>query len=246
MTVPIHPRVTPAAFWDARILGWEKTRYTSAAAAPSVLEGLAARASSSLRFRLHAAVALLAPHLRGRRVVELGCGSGRLAQPVMALGAASYFGMDISPVAIARARARTAGISEAAIGFAVGGVADLAPQGDALTFSLGLFDWLTDAEIDHVLAIGAAGPYLHAVAERRQSAPQLLHRLYVQFAYGRRTGYAPRYHRMAEIVAAVHRHHARPPNIYRDRRMSFGVFVTDLPLPAAPLPDPPTGAGQPT
>jgi len=244
VTAPGHTRVAPADFWDARILGWEESRYGSAAVAPGLLEGIAARASSSLRFRLHAAIALLAPHVRGRRVVELGCGSGLLAQPLMALGAAGYLGIDISPVAIARARERAAA-SGADVRFAVGAVAELEPQGEALTFSLGLFDWLTAAEIDRVFAAGAAGPYLHAVAERRGSIQQLGHRIYVHLAYGRRTGLAPRYHAIGEIVAAVRRHRALPANVFRDPRMSFGVFVTDLPLPATKLPDPIGGvAGQ--
>lgn len=239
MNPPTRPRVVPVDFWNARILGWEDSRYGSAAVAPTLLEGIAARAAASLRFRLHATLALLAPHVRGRRLVELGCGSGLLAQKLMALGAAGYLGIDISPVAIARARERAAAAASGAdIRFAVGAVADLEPQGDALTFSLGLFDWLTAAEIDHVLAIGADGPYLHAVAERRWSVQQFVHRLYVHLSYGSRTGLAPRYHVIAEIAAAVRRHHAQPPNVFRDPRMSFGVFVTDLPLPATAPPDP--------
>lgn len=242
MTPPARPRIAPAAFWDAKILGWEESRYASAAATPSVLEGIAARASSSLRFRSYAALALLAPHLRGRRVVELGCGSGLLAHKLMALGAASYLGIDISPVAIARARERVAAAASGAdIRFAVGAVADLQNLDDAVTFSLGLFDWLSAVEIDRVLAAGASGPYLHAVAERRWSAQQLVHRLYVHLSYGRRTGLAPHYHTMAEIAAAVRRHYTQAPNVFRDPRMSFGAFVTNLPLPAQRLPNPIVG-----
>lgn len=233
------PRLGPEEFWNAKILGWEASRYGAPTETPNLLEGIAARASSSLRFRLHAALSLLSPHVRGRRVVELGCGSGLLARHLMALGADSYLGVDISQVAIARARERLATHPAApGIRFMVGAVADLEPQGDALTFSLGLFDWLTPAEIDRVFAIGAAGPYLHAVAERRLSAQQLVHRLYVHFAYGRRTGFAPRYHTMAEIAAAAGRYGLAPPNVFRDRRMSFGVFVTDLSLPDVALPGP--------
>lgn len=243
MTTPAGRRVTPAEFWNTKILGWEESRYARAAAAATPLESIAANASSSLRFRLHAAVLLLAPHLRGRRVVELGCGSGLLAGPLMALGAAGYTGIDISPVAITRARERAAAIpgTPGDIRFAVGSVVNLEPQGDALIFSLGLFDWLTDAEIAHILAVGAGGPYLHAVAERRWSAQQLAHRLYVHLSYGRRSGYAPRYYAVGEIAAAIRRAHGQPPNVFRDRRLSFGVFVTNLPLPAAPLPNPAAG-----
>ncbi|MBT5108905.1 MAG: class I SAM-dependent methyltransferase, partial [Rhodospirillaceae bacterium] len=44
------------------------------------------------------------PHVKGRRIVELGCGSGLLARDLLACGALSYQGFDISPIAIDRAR----------------------------------------------------------------------------------------------------------------------------------------------
>jgi SAM-dependent methyltransferase len=225
-------RVDPKSFWNAKILGWEDSRYHDAAAAPSLVEKIAGGVSSSLRFRLEAAVALLAPHLPGRRVVELGCGSGLLAERLIALGAQSYQGFDIAETAIARARERHAKTSAAGrMAFDVAAVGDLSPQGDALVFSLGLFDWLSAEEIAHVFAIGAAGNYFHAVAEKRRSVQQAIHRLYVHFSYGRRTGYQPRYHRIREIDAVLAGVGLKPAKVYRHGRMRFGIFVTDLALP---------------
>ena len=149
-----------------------------------------------MRFRLDVAARLLAPHLAGRRVVELGCGSGLLAERLLALGAASYQGYDLSEAAIARAKQRAADSPRGeAMRFAVAAVADLPPQGDALVVSLGLVDWLTPAELDHLFALGRQGSCLHAFSERRRSAAQLIHRAYVQFSYGwKNGGYVPRYH----------------------------------------------------
>lgn len=217
------PRIDPKSFWDAKILGWEDSRYGDAA--PGVVERIAGRISTSLRFRLEAAVTLLAPHLPGRRVVELGCGSGLLAERLMKLGAAGYQGYDISDAAVTRARQRQLG---PAIRFDVAAVDALGPQGDALVFSLGLFDWLTPAEIAQVFAIGRHGHYFHAVAERRRSIDQAIHRAYVHLSYGRRTGYAPRYHSMSEIDGLLGQSGLPPARVYRDSRMRFGVFVSDL------------------
>ena len=219
----------PRSFWDAKILGWEDSRYQAPLAAPTWLERLAGSVSTSLRFRQEAALALLAPHLPGRRLVELGCGSGRLAARLTALGAAAYHGFDISPVAIARARERVAGSPHAdRIRFEVGGVAELPPLGDALVVSLGLFDWLNDAEIEHVLAIGRQGAYVHAASERRWSFQQMLHRLYVHLSYGRRTGYVPRYHAPSELFAILDRIGLPPCRVHRHPKMRFGIFLTDL------------------
>lgn len=216
-------------FWNGKILDWEDSRYGAPGGAGGWLERWAGRASASLRFRLAAALALLAPHARGRRVVEIGCGSGLLADPLMAAGALSYRGYDLSDVAVAKARDRLAGSLHAAgIGFEVAAVADLPEQGDAVVFSLGLTDWLTDAEMAHLFAIGRAGDYLHALSEKRPSLAQVLHRLYVTLSYGRRTGYRPRYYAMGDIVALLARQGLAPPVVYRDSRLSFGAFVTSL------------------
>ena len=271
------PPIDPKSFWNAKILGWEDSRYKDPATAPSLAERIAGRVSTSLRFRLEEAVRLLAPHLPGRRVVELGCGSGLLAERLLALGAASYQGFDISDAAIARARSRHHALAQietvcgppgslslpsspgltgqsmdprvkpgdddmkrrpSEIGnltrpmtFDVAAVEDLGSQGDALIFSLGLFDWLSSAEIAHVFSIGRQGSYFHAVAERRRSVEQIIHRAYVHFSYGRRTGYAPRYHATAEIDALLSASGRPPAKIYRHARMRFGIFVTDLTLP---------------
>lgn len=225
--------IDPKSFWNAKILGWEDSRYAAPGDAPSLVERIAGRVSTSLRFRLEAAIALLGPHLPGRRVVELGCGSGLLAARLMGLGAASYQGFDISEMAIERARARLPAQSHPGpVAFDIADVKGLGPQGDALVFSLGLFDWLSPAEIAHVFAIGRHGSYFHAVAERRpRSVEQLIHRTYVQLSYGRRTGYAPRYHRMSEIDGLLAGTGLAPANVYRHRRMRFGIFVSDLELP---------------
>lgn len=46
--------------------------------------------------------------VRDARVVELGCGTGRHAGPLLAAGARAYLGVDGSPGMLARARARCA------------------------------------------------------------------------------------------------------------------------------------------
>ncbi len=228
MTEAIDPKI----FWEEKILGWEDSRYGDRSR--GWMEKIAGRASSSLRFRIRAAVALLAPSIAGRDVVELGCGSGLLAEQLMDLGARGYRGIDISEKAIARARERVAASRHAeAIRFEAGPVSGLPPLGAAVIFSLGLFDWLTPAEIDHVFRAGCEGHYFHAIAERRRSLQQMIHRLYVHLSYGHRcAGYVPQYHTVGEIAAVASRHGLPAPNIYRDDRMSFGIFVTDLPLPA--------------
>jgi hypothetical protein len=66
-------------FWEDKILTWEDGRYGEEVKAGSWLERIANRASGSLRFRLTITKELLASHVKGKHIVELGCGSGFLA-----------------------------------------------------------------------------------------------------------------------------------------------------------------------
>ena len=217
------------AFWDAKILAWEASRY-DLGASPNFVEGVAGRVSSSVRYRMDAAVRLLAPHLAGCRVVELGCGSGLLAEKLLALGAASYQGYDISSVAIARAKQRAAQSPRGdAMLFDVAALTDLPSQDNALVVSLGLIEWLTPAELDYLFAISSKGSLFHGLSERRRSVTQLIHRGYVYLSYGWKTGgYVPRYHDVAEIAAIAKRHHIDRLNVYRQPRLRFGIFVSNL------------------
>ena len=218
----------PKTFWNAKILGWEASRYGGAT--PDLVEGLAGRASSSLRFRLESAARLLAPHLAGRRVVELGCGSGLLAERLLELGAVSYRGFDIAETAIERARQRIASSPlKDRIRFEVAAVAEIPHQGDAVILSLGLVDWLNRDELDALFALGREGSCLHAVSEKRLSAAQLIHRAYVTLSYGWKTGgYVPRSHAVAEIAEIAGRHGIGPLRVFRHPSLRFGIFVSDL------------------
>src|SRR6478672_10113430 len=60
-------------------------------------------------------------HWAGARVLELGCGTGRNAGPILDAGARQYVGIDGSPAMLARARERLAGDERARFA-----VADLA------------------------------------------------------------------------------------------------------------------------
>jgi SAM-dependent methyltransferase len=225
-------KVDPQEFWDRKISGWEDGRYETSAPATTWLEKIADWSSASLRFRMAVTHSLLAPHVKGRRVVELGCGSGLLAPKLLAAGALSYQGYDISPVAIDRARARIRGkdVGHTAH-FDVAAIDALAPFEADLVFSLGLFDWLSDRDLQRVFELSRGADFHHAISEKRVSLSQFLHRLYVHVAYGHRTGgYVPRYFSVDQIEAAARPFTNKPLHVFRHRRLSFGAFVTTIPF----------------
>jgi len=182
------------------------------------------------------ATRLLAPHISGRHIVELGCGSGLLAEQLIKLDVASYQGYDISDVAVARARQRLAGSQRGGLTrFDVAAVSDLLPQGEALIVSLGLIEWLTPTELDHLFNLSQLGSFLHAFSEQRHSLSQLIHRIYVRFSYGRKSGgYVPRYHQLSEIDAIAKRYGFNRLGIYRHPQLRFGTFVSNLSFESTP------------
>lgn len=218
-------------FWEEKILGWEAGRYAGGASG-GVLEKLADRASDSLRYRIRLGAELLAPFVRGKVVVDVGCGSGLLTGPLLDAGAAAVWGFDIAEAAIASAEARKAeaGWDERAQ-FRVASVAELpADLRPDFVISLGLVDWLTDEEITRLFAWGGKAEFVHAFSERQWTPAQVLHQLYCWVSYGWRTqGYVPRYDTAPFFLAQAERIHPGRARILRDPGLSFGAIVTTLP-----------------
>ena len=220
----------PKEFWDKKILSWEVGRYGTPAKRVGIVEWIANRSSMSLRFRIRVVPQLLEPHLHNRRVVEIGCGSGLLARPLLDRGAASYVGIDIAEAAIARARERSENI-DPRIEFVCGGVDQAMSRPGDIVISLGLFDWLNESEIEELFQRSGDADVLHAIAERRPGFQQSLHRLYLRLTYGHdANAYRPRYFLPTQIVALAAKAATRPLHIYRDRRLSFGALISTFPI----------------
>ncbi len=222
--------VDPKQFWETKLLAWEQGRYDRPDRPSGLLEWIADRSSMSLRYRVRITPELLKPFLSGKRVVEVGCGSGLLAKTFVEYGAASYLGIDIAETAIAKARERYGG-RDGRIEFRVGTGAELSGTAPDLVVSLGLLDWLKDDEIATLFRNSGPAEFLHAIAERRPGFQQWLHRNYVQLAYGYRTdSYRPRYFTCDHIKSLATAVVPRPLYAYRNWQLSFGALISSLPI----------------
>lgn len=217
-------------FWEDKILTWERGRYHFLQKEGlSVLEIIANKLSSSLRRRVELAGELLAKHLAGKSVLEVGCGSGHLTKAILASGVQSYKGVDIAPAAIAAAKSRSLleGWGQI-VDFQVGDIDSLLGQKFDVVVSLGLTDWLSDNDLNALFALSRHGDFFHSISERKISISQLLHKIYVQLSYGYKTaGYKPRYFTVAEIERYVS-YSGHKGYFFREPELSFGAFISSF------------------
>ncbi|RME89619.1 MAG: class I SAM-dependent methyltransferase [Anaerolineae bacterium] len=98
-------------YWEKHVLSWEAGAYYDDRylQPPSWWDRLSSlfRRDDMYR-RMDAALEVLRPHLRGLRVLDVGCASGRFALRLLEAGAAHVTGVDISAEAIEIANRRRA------------------------------------------------------------------------------------------------------------------------------------------
>jgi SAM-dependent methyltransferase len=224
--------VDPKKFWEEKIVGWEEGRYEPRKSKGGILEKIADNASRSLRYRIQVGVELLKDHVKGKSVLEVGCGTGLVAQKFIDFGATRYVGVDIAENAIKLANERKAkeGWSDK-ISFHVGKIHEMPPVKEDIVFSLGVLDWLTDDELETMFARQGKADFLHAIAEKRVSLSQYAHRAYVHISYGHKTGaYVPRYFPASTIANMAAKHRSGPFYAFRNPQLSFGALISSLPI----------------
>ncbi len=128
-----------AAFWDNKIASWEASRY-------SLLSRCNPFSWTVLR-RMGAARRLVREDFQHHQfVLDLGCGSGSLAQALLNDPSRSYLGIDFSRTAVEAARRRFRGHAER-IRFEQLNVLEAPSLEAPLIVFLGLLDWLDESEM---------------------------------------------------------------------------------------------------
>lgn len=219
-------------FWEDKIIGWEDLRYNKNSQNFNLFEKTVDKTNNTLIFRLKFVFSILQPLIKNKNIVEFGCGSGFLANKFIENGANSYTGYDISEKAITRAKELTnKNYLKKKINFYTKPIMEIEKLDADYVFSLGLTDWLTDEEIDHMFKISSNSENLHSISEKTISISRILHQFYVYVSYGYKSkGYKPRYFDCREISEKMSLYTKKKIYDFRDKRLSFGMFLSTIPL----------------
>lgn len=219
-------------FWNDRAANWDASRYGESKSTMSLLHAIARNPDESVHFRNHIVLEHLTPHIDGKHVVELGCGTGRLAQTLIERGAASYTGYDFAANAIAIAEQRTAEQNlQERVHFNCADTSTLTAIDADFVFSMGLLSWIPLAQVEHVFSITRGIDFLHNFSEKRLSVRQM-----VKFIHSRliATGtFHPR-SRPYDVYAEIPKRMGWD-TIYdfRHKKLYDAMCISSLPFPAS-------------
>ena len=227
-------------FWNQKILIWEQSRYDAKSGFYDF--------SSSVKQRMLLSSCLLRQMRKGFRLLELGCGSGRLWEHIKSLNF-HYTGVDFSSKALEAFRERlkfkhTENFNKKSSSAEIKNKTPLfyknkdvslfledgskpALYHADIAFSCGLLDWLSLDQIKQLNQNGKNIPlYWHSFSEKRLSLAQAIHRRYTFVSYGYKTkSYQPHYYKSKELLNIF----GPKARIFRNSKLSFGAFIHNLP-----------------
>jgi SAM-dependent methyltransferase len=202
-----------AAFWNEKILRWEAARYSPLA--------FFNPCAWVIRERLRVAAALLAADLSWcRSIVDLGCGSGRLAHAIADDPGRTYLGVDFAGAAIETARARFRA-QDPRIRFLCDEFYAALPTVAHLAVFLGLTDWLDDGEIERLFGVVSAKTLLFSFTD----AESPFRGVYSRYRRGVDGPFQARSFRQEELAAAARRGGYRVRRVIHSVRLGPGRLM---------------------
>lgn len=217
-------------FWEETIKDWDSHRHGANTQAMPLLYRLTHTPSEAVRFRKQVVLDHLKAHVKNKRVIELGCGTGRLAQQIIDCGAASYLGYDIADNAVAMAQnlLSTESIDDR-ITFKQADIGELNTLDADFIFSMELFPWLNNEQIDHLFSICSDTDFLHTSNERGFNLRQKL-RIFHQRLTGTEK-YQVTLRNADAIFNVAKRYGCKQLFVFRHKNLATLSCLSSLPFP---------------
>lgn len=159
-------------YWEATIEKWDGHRYGSRKSTMSLVHWLTRNSQQAIQHRKQVPLDHLTPHIAGKRIIEIGCGTAPLCGELMKRGARSYHGFDIAENAIRIARERVG--DDQNITFTRSDILDIPPLDTDIVISIGITHWISEDRVNHMLKIGQGADFLHHFSEKRYNLKQIL------------------------------------------------------------------------
>ena len=192
-------------FWLDNLKDWDKKRYDR----KLNINPIYAR-------HLHA-IEVLRPYIKGKRILELGCGTGRLAEPLVSLGALSWTGVDIGNFKE----------ESSSIKFIKSSIGELIYKDDYdIIISLGLLDWLENDDIKKVFILSKDKIFFHTFSLNQKSIFLTMHRCFAKFRYKKNFDVSPRVFTKQEIYQFINPN--TEVNFLSSYRTLFSVAITNI------------------
>ena len=217
-------------FWESYIETFDASRHARKKNINSLIYWATRNPHDSIVFRKHVIHEHFAQYVHGKRVVELGCGTGRYAQDIIDCGAHSYQGYDIAEASIRRATdtITQSGLTDR-IAFTRADVGELSSLKADFVFSTGLIPCLSLELVDHLFSISGQADFFHTINE-----PRINIRQYLRTFYQRLTGtykYKGILHKTDAIRGIAKRHGWQDIHVFRHPKLYTLVCVSSQPVP---------------
>ncbi len=208
-------------FWENKIQTWEEKRYGKGEDKNSSIAG------SSLQFRFEKAAELLKPHVEGKKILDLGCGTGIFYEELQKTNFLHYTGVDLAESAILEAKKKIEGTEkETKCSLFSGNIIEFDFPDTDIVVSLGVLDWLDKNEIKDLFKKTYPNKFLFSISEKRASLTRWVHSIYVFISYGWKSeGYVPKYYTTDEIIEIAEEVGYKDVKIFRHPRLRFGTFL---------------------
>ena len=214
-------------FWENKIQTWEKDRYRIEDDESKVKTDSSHIAGSSLQFRFEKTAEILKPYLDGKKILDIGCGTGIFYNEIQDTNLAHYYGFDFAENAILEGKKKFEGTEKGEkCSLFVGTIEDFDfPECD-IAIALGVLDWLENDEIETLFKKTYPRKFLFAISEKKVSITRWIHSIYCFISYGWKSqGYVPKYHTTDEIIGIAEAVGYKDIKIYRHPRLRFGAFL---------------------
>jgi 2-polyprenyl-3-methyl-5-hydroxy-6-metoxy-1,4-benzoquinol methylase len=216
-------------YWNEFIIDWDKSVYNKDTEKMGFIEKLATKFRGILVFRMNFALDSLKKYIPNKKVIEIGCGTGRFSLELLKMGAESVYGTDISDLAIDEANKMyaEANISKDKFKFESIDLKDFQYNEQvkgSLVTGLGILQYLSKDELKNLFAKLNGADLFFEFHEDKFSLIEVCHTIYRSLKTN-----LPYYHKLTKAELREIFSKADYPDLYYMRIRNVAYF-TSLPI----------------